>query len=143
MSNINNHGVGMNNTTFPEFSDIAVKELNDEVAANCSGGIVSDRGPNPDIVLYTDGGLTGNALRINATTGDGPTNLAGYSYGALGLSSYNDKVSSFVILNGKWNFYADANYKGLYNTKPLGPGSYPNLPAGFANDSLSSLKRVG
>jgi hypothetical protein len=111
----------------------AFTELDDEVAATCSGGVAYTGSHDPDVILYVHGGIAGDSLKVNASLNDG-LNLG---------KNFNDKVSSFVILKGKWNFYADAGFKGIYNSKPLGPGTYSSLPKGFSNDQLSSLKRVG
>jgi len=118
-----------------EFETSIFKELDDEVAATCSGGVAYTGSHNPDVILYVHGGIAGNSLKVNASINDGLNNLEKFNF--------NDKVSSFIILKGKWNFYADAGFKGIYNSKPLGPGTYSSLPTGFSNDQLSSLKRVG
>jgi hypothetical protein len=53
---------------------------------------------------------------------------------------FNDAVSSLVILEGNWRFYADAGFRNPYPAV-LGPGLYPSLgPAKIANDSMSSLQ---
>jgi hypothetical protein len=116
-----------------EFETSIFKELDDEVAATCSGGEGYTGSDDPDVILYIDGRLKGDRLDVNASIKDGLSSLG---------RKFNDKVSSFIIRKGKWAFYADAGYKGLYS-KPLGPGTYYSLPKGFSNDQLSSLKRVG
>jgi hypothetical protein len=110
-------------------------ELDDEVAATCSGGVAYTGGPDPDVILYTHGGTNGVPLKVNASINDGLIDL--------GENSFNDRVSSFIILRGRWNFYADAGFRGRYNSRPLRAGTYSSLPRGFSNDQLSSLKRVG
>src|SRR5262245_66376998 len=54
---------------------------------------------------------------------------------------FNDKVSSLVVLEGNWAFYADSNFHRQY-PPILGPGLYPGLPAGIKNDDMSSLQAV-
>ena len=55
---------------------------------------------------------------------------------------FNDKTSSFVILEGRWVFYRDINYAGPASTV-LGPGKYNwSETFGIPNDSLSSLRSV-
>ena len=112
----------------------AIKELDDAVAATCSGGEGYTGSGDPDVILYRDGGFNGgNPLRVNASINDGLSYVG---------NDLNDKTSSLVIIRGKWNFYADGNYGGYYNT--LGPGLYSSLNGtGIANDKLSSLYRVG
>lgn len=115
---------------------LALIELDDEVAATCSGGVAYTGSNDPDVLLYVDGGLKGDRLDVNASLHDGLKNLN--RYGRNLFDNFNDEVSSFVIRKGKWNFYADPNYKGLYNKKPLGPGTYYSLPGSFNNDELGS-----
>jgi Beta/Gamma crystallin len=54
---------------------------------------------------------------------------------------FNDKVSSLVVLEGNWAFYADWKFQSQY-PPILGPGLYPVLPAGIKNDDMSSLQPV-
>ncbi|MBD2468755.1 beta/gamma crystallin-related protein [Nostoc sp. FACHB-145] len=131
MSNINNHAVDMNKQTLAELNFSAVKELNDEVAATCSGGEGSLNGPSPDLYLDADSNYGGAYLGVNAVINDGISYVG---------DSFNDQTSSIEIYRGTWNFYRDANYQGfLYQ---IGPGNYPVLAAD-SNDSISSLYRVG
>lgn len=52
---------------------------------------------------------------------------------------FNDRISSFVILEGIWEFYQHSNYLNPYVV--LGPGLYPDLKAvGIENDQISSLR---
>ena len=119
MSNINNYGVDMNKKTLTELSFSAVKELNDEVAATCSGGNVS---------LYRDGNFQGGGI----TFSNSDANLAN--------NNFNDATSSIIIRgNQRWRFYKNVNFRGPSVT--LGPGRYPRVGQGL-NDSISSLKRI-
>jgi hypothetical protein len=127
-----------------QFEEIlAIKELDDEVAATCSGGEGYTGSSDPDVILYQDEhfvpGWTGTrSLKVNAKIKDGLSNLRDHS------PNLNDRTSSFEIKRGLWNFYADKDYKGLYNNQPLGPGRYSTLAGtGISNDQLSSLYRVG
>jgi hypothetical protein len=54
--------------------------------------------------------------------------------------SFNDNVSSIVVLEGNWRFYRDADFKIPY-TPVLGPGLY-SFVGNFdiENDQISSLK---
>ncbi|MEH2290091.1 beta/gamma crystallin-related protein [Nostoc sp.] len=109
-----------------------IKELNDEDAAICSGGVAYTGSNDPDVILYRDvqfGG--GNPLGVNASPGDGLTYVG---------DDFNDITSSLVIIRGKWQFYRDADFTTFQTT--LGPGIYAVPPKGIANDSLSSLYRV-
>lgn len=103
---------------------LALEELNDEVAATCSGGAA--------VTLYENGRFNqdkdGRVLPLNKSIAN--------------LGSFNDKTSSFIISQGTWEFYADENYNKLLFKR--GPGRYPVLSTGKdgVNDRVSSLKRV-
>jgi Beta/Gamma crystallin len=59
-----------------------------------------------------------------------------------GLSdNWNDKVSSIVIVSGRWQFFKDTGFSGAQGPV-LGPGLYPVLPKGIDNDSISSAQVV-
>lgn len=136
MPNINNHGVDMNNNTLAQLNLSAVKELNDEVAATCSGGVFYKNSGDPDVIFYRDINFGGGELRLNASTGDGDPNI-GIDNGRV--NGFNDQTSSIRILRGSWNFFDDAGFKGQ-STGILGPGNY-NL--GANNDRITSAFRVG
>jgi hypothetical protein len=63
---------------------------------------------------------------------------------------FNDVTSSFVILEGNWQFFVDAGFAGQMGAdggKTLGPGVYNWIEDNGAlgpqtNDRLSSLKSV-
>jgi hypothetical protein len=65
--------------------------------------------------------------------------LGGVNSGLGG--DWNDKVSSFEIVSGKWQFYKNVGFNGPEGPV-LGPGLHPVLPSGIANDSISSAKAV-
>ncbi len=136
MSNINNHGVGMNNNTLAQLNLSTMKELNDEVAATCSGGVFYKNSGDPDVIFYRDINFGGGELRLNASTGDGDPNI-GIDNGRV--NGFNDRTSSIRILRGSWNFFDDAGFKGQ-STGILRPGNY-NL--GANNDRITSAFRVG
>jgi Beta/Gamma crystallin len=55
---------------------------------------------------------------------------------------FNDKVSSIVVRQGNWSFYAHADFRTKY-APILGPGLYRSVSElGIANDKLSSLEPV-
>ncbi|MEH2381144.1 MAG: beta/gamma crystallin-related protein [Nostoc sp.] len=136
MSKINNNGVDMNNNTLAQLNLSAVKELNDEVAASCSGGegFLSGPGSDADVILYKDPDGQGQSLGVNAVTGDGVSNI-----GLLGGqdTTFNDQTSSIRVVRGTWSFFQDQGYGGD-NTGLLAPGLY-NL--GHNNDAITSAFR--
>ncbi|GAA6623674.1 beta/gamma crystallin-related protein [Scytonema sp. NUACC26] len=116
-----------------QFEEIpAIKELDDELAATCSGGIVRFGGNNPDLILYSDSDSSGRTLRVNASIGDGPNNLRD--------QNFNDVTSSISIIRGTWSFYRDADKKNFLFT--LRPGDQFNVYSS-QNDLISSLLRIG
>lgn len=60
---------------------------------------------------------------------------------------FNDRVSSFVIVSGFWQFYRHVEFQDPYRQPGnprfpvrLGPGAYPNVVTlGITNDDMSSL----
>ena len=55
---------------------------------------------------------------------------------------FNDKISSFVIVSGTWQFFRDVNY-GPPASNVFGPGRYNWVEyVGIPNDSVSSIRRV-
>ncbi|MBE9214190.1 beta/gamma crystallin family protein [Plectonema cf. radiosum LEGE 06105] len=100
------------------------QELGNEVAATCSGGVA---------YLYQNDGFGGRKLTFYEGTND------------LRRWGFNDQTSSIKIRgNERWTFYQNVGRTGKAVT--LGKGDY-NLyqlrQRGIANDSISSLKRVG
>src|SRR5436853_185186 len=57
---------------------------------------------------------------------------------------FNDKASSMVVLDGRWEFFKDSNHIAKLGST-LGPGSYPSVLAALgagSNDQISSLRPV-
>ncbi|MEH2242816.1 MAG: beta/gamma crystallin-related protein [Nostoc sp.] len=136
MSNINNRG-DMNKKTLAQLSFSAVKELNDEVAATCSGGVHYKGSNDPDVIFYDNLNFTGKSLRLNASISDGDPNIGLNNKGKV--NGFNDQASSIKIIRGRWNFFDDSNFKGQ-STGILGPGSYY---LGANNNVITSAFRVG
>ncbi|RCJ21446.1 hypothetical protein A6770_30425 [Nostoc minutum NIES-26] len=119
MSNINNYGVDMNKKTLTELSFSAVKELNDEVAATCSGGSVT---------------------LFGATNFNGQGRFFSRSDRDLFRNGFDNGTSSIIITgNQRWRFYERPGFQGPFIT--LGPGRYRTLSRGV-NNTISSLRRL-
>jgi len=55
---------------------------------------------------------------------------------------FNDKISSFVVLSGTWQFFRDINFAGPASNV-FGPGRFNWVEdVGIPNDSVSSVRRV-
>ena len=53
---------------------------------------------------------------------------------------FNDRVSSFVILEGRWQFFRDSNFHNP-SSNVFGPGVYNWVEdVGIPNDSISSVR---
>lgn len=113
MSNINNHGVGMNKINLA--ADF--QELTCEQAAAIQGGAA--------VQLFTDGNFGGVFGEFNFRE-----NVP---------ADFNDRTSSIRVLSGQWRLWADANQSGYSIT--LNPGDYATLPAEF-NDVISSIEPI-
>ena len=99
----------------------------------------------PHVILFADGNCSGNHTHVREAL----EYIGDY---------FNDVTSSFIILEGNWQFFADANYKNQMisvlsdvgvegATGTLGPGVYNwiedrNTLGPNTNDRLSSLKPV-
>ena len=54
---------------------------------------------------------------------------------------WNDRISSIIVVSGKWRFYEHSNYGGA--SWELGPGYYANLSTvNIPNDTISSFKPI-
>ncbi|MDH5245821.1 MAG: beta/gamma crystallin family protein [Betaproteobacteria bacterium] len=56
-------------------------------------------------------------------------------------TGFNDKASSVVVQNGRWQLCSDAGFRG--NCVTLDPGVYPSLAAMGMNDKVSSVQELG
>lgn len=98
----------------------------------------------PQIILYVDISFGGLHTHLFESTPDlGQLALGGVGSGITG--NWNNIVSSFVIVSGKWKFFRDPNYQGLMGIEPsFGPGVYAwVLDWGIDNDAISSIRLVG
>ncbi|MEI2582673.1 hypothetical protein [Scytonema sp. PRP1] len=103
-------------------ADLAVKEINDEVAANLQGGKYA-------LQVYKDPGFRNLIGEFNV------------SPGKL-LPGLDNQISSIKINTGKWRFANDDPRSNPNRVITLEPGEYPTLPFGLDN-TISSIRRVG
>jgi hypothetical protein len=97
-----------------------------------------------EIVLYVDSNFGGLHTHLYETTPHF-TQLALGGVGSGINGNWNDIVSSFVIVSGRWQFFKNENFDFPQgNPAGLGPGHYPSVTAvGIDNDALSSVRLVG
>ena len=113
-----------------------------------------------ELIVFVDGQYSGFHTHLFNTTLDfTQLQIAGTDSG-VDASTWNDKVSSFVVVSGTWRFFADSGLQGAFSNggQPIElgpqspgtpdaaghtlPGHYPVLPPGFTNDHLSSVQLV-
>ena len=96
-----------------------------------------------ELILYVDANFGGLHTHLFDTTPHF-TQLALGGNGSGIFGNWNDKVSSFIIVSGTWQFFKDENCKSLQGPiERLGPGHYNSVTAvGIDNDALSSVKLV-
>lgn len=106
-----------------EFESSIFTELDDEVAANCGGGVA---------YLYQDDNFQGRRLQFFNEEND------------LRKWNFNNKTSSLVIQGDElWTFSQNINFKGNSLTLPSGSYTLSDLQdLGIPNDSISSLRRL-
>ena len=86
------------------------------------------------VILFADANCSGNHTHV-------------YESQAF-ISWFNDVTSSFVVLEGNWEFFVDADFVGQMGPGGgiiLGPGVYNSIEAALGpntNDRLSSLRLV-
>jgi hypothetical protein len=81
------------------------------------------------ITLYEHENFAGRVYRTGASV----RNLADIGF--------NDRASSVVVRNGRWQVCSDAEFRGQCTT--LDPGEYPSLSSVGLNDRLSSVRDLG
>ena len=81
------------------------------------------------VALYENDNFSGRVYRSNTSVQD------------LGNVGFNDRASSVVVRNGRWQACSDADFRGQCVT--LEPGEYPSLRSIGLNDKLSSVRALG
>jgi hypothetical protein len=95
-----------------------------------------------EIILYVDSNFGGLHTHLFESTRDF-TKLALGGVGTNVGGNWNDIVSSFVIVSGKWRFFKDINFQ-FRQGQDLGPGLYSFVQDfGIDNDALSSVELIG
>jgi hypothetical protein len=84
----------------------------------------------PHLIVFSERQLQGRHWHI---FGDIP-NIGGVSF------TWDDNISSFVVLAGRWQFFRDRNFEGPVGTT-MGPGIYQTMAdSGLPNDAISSIR---
>ncbi len=116
--------------------DIGIK--NDDMSSlqpiNGSPTIAAPAAQSAHVILFKDAGLHGDHKHIFE---DEP------NLNAADDNSFNDAVSSLVVLQENWRLFRDAQFKREY-PPVLGPGIFRwVVDFGITNDDLSSLELAG
>ncbi|GAA3959310.1 peptidase inhibitor family I36 protein [Mucilaginibacter dorajii] len=104
--------------------------MSELVAKTIEGDFTAGAAQLPEVVVYWDINFGGANFRTNLNityVGD----------------AWNDQISSFIVVSGRWQFYKDINL-----TTPVGPVFSPGYYSwvenyGIPNDSISSFQCVG
>ena len=96
-----------------------------------------------ELILYVDANFGG----LHTHLFDSTPHFSQLAFGGVGTGiagNWNDRVSSFIIVSGTWQFFKDEGWKSLQGPiEGLGPGHYNSVTAvGIDNDALSSVKLV-
>jgi uncharacterized protein YcfJ len=81
------------------------------------------------VVLYENDNFDGRSLSTNRQIDN------------FNSSRFNDRASSVVVLNDRWEVCENAGFRG--RCVVLRPGRYPSLAAMGLNDRVSSVRNVG
>jgi hypothetical protein len=84
------------------------------------------RGGGDAVELFGDRGFEGQRAGVDR------------DFRSLEQAGLNDRISSIIIREGRWQFCEHADFRGQCIV--LGPGEYPGLEG--LNDRLSSMRRV-
>ena len=84
--------------------------------------------PPADIVFYEHPGFHGRELAVSGDIDN------------LQQVDFNDRASSIIVLDGRWEVCEHAGFNG--RCMILRPGRYPDLRATGLNDQLSSVRRI-
>jgi hypothetical protein len=104
-----------------------------------------------EIILYVDANFGGLHTHFWGSVAQF-TQMELFGTGVSGSGNWNDKVSSFVIQSGYWQFFKDEQFQtqqGKGNNASglasgtFGPGEYSWVQDwGIDNDALSSIKLI-
>src|SRR5688572_20052871 len=104
-------------------------KMNRLAALAVAGATLASGMAYAEIVLYGREGFDGRSLSINGTSPD------------LRARKFNDRASSAVVYNGRWEACSDINFSGTCVI--LRPGRYPDLQSMGIGDRLSSVRPIG
>ncbi|MCW7540110.1 beta/gamma crystallin-related protein [Aquabacterium sp. A7-Y] len=115
------------------YPDLASMGLDDRVSSARPVAHHHAHPPRPsapvgDIVFFEDRGFHGRGFGLSSQVHD------------LHRRGYNDRASSVMVFEGRWEVCEHANFSG--RCVLLRPGRYPDLAALGLNDRLSTVRRL-
>ncbi|WP_158258271.1 beta/gamma crystallin-related protein [Rhodopila globiformis] len=94
-----------------------------------------------ELIMFVDADFGGLHTHVFDSTADF-TKLALGGVGTNVNGTWNDVLSSFVIVSGHWAFFKDINFQ-FQQGEVLGPGRYSFVQNfGIDNDAVSSVRLV-
>ena len=91
-------------------------------------GLTLAMGAGAQVTFYSGEGFHGRSFSVDRPMRD------------LDRTDFNDRASSAVVQNGRWQVCSDAHFQGRCVT--LRPGEYPSLDRMGMDRRISSVRRV-
>jgi hypothetical protein len=94
----------------------------------------------PEVVIFVDASFGGAERHFNI---DVP-NVGNYRTSSGLVTTWNDIISSVIVISGTWQFFTDINYGGT-SSHQVRPGLYSNVERpeiNIPNDTISSFKII-
>jgi hypothetical protein len=97
----------------------------------------------PEIVVFGDSGFGGCERRFNVDIPNLTWHIMPARLEAITFT-WNDKISSVIVISGTWQFFGDVDYRGTHSNQ-VAPGAYSSVERpeiNIANDSISSFRVI-
>lgn len=94
----------------------------------------------PEIVVFESSGFGGRERRFNVDT----PNLSWHNLPPLESTTWDDQISSIIVISGTWQFFSDSDYRGARSNQ-VKPGAYSYVERpefNIKNDTISSFKVI-
>lgn len=108
---------------------LAVKEISDEAASTCSGGLAP-------VSLYANEDYEGEEFKVY----ENDDNLDNRKFGVG--KDFNNKTSSIIVRRGTWQIYSKDGYDGTSKTLYAGRKYSTSSAFGLADNSLTGIRRI-
>jgi hypothetical protein len=96
----------------------------------------------PEIVVFGATGFGGVQRHFNYDVSNARSYAAGVNPQSGLITTWDDAISSVIVISGTWQFFADYNY-GLPQSNQVKPGTYSSMEkVNIANGTISSFKII-